>query len=152
MLGGLLVGGIMRKLLGPLIALVVIGGLIYAGKAYIENKDKEMLSMMATISSKNLEINQLNNNIGKLNSAVQGYKNRIIDIEYEKTLAIEETKNIAAKNKTIKKSLRQKDKKLVGRDMSRLRNSRHRELVLKIINKSVKKQFKVFEDNETNNK
>jgi len=115
---------------GPLIAVIAIGGLIFAGYKYIDNKDRD-------IASKVTVINQLENNISVL-------KNQIINQEYQ----IELIHNLRVKNSVIQKELRKKEIKIIGRDYLKLKSSSHRELVLKIINKSVINQFKIFEEKQ----
>jgi hypothetical protein len=140
--------GIAKKLLKPLIIVTVIGGLITAGTIYINNKDNKILELTSIISNKQVEINQLNNNITTLEIAVKKEKINTANVKFEKQISEEQIANLQRNNKIINGRLRRKEKKTVSRDLSKLKNSRHRELVLKIINKSIKKQNKVFTNEE----
>ena len=133
------------KVVGGIFAIIIISGLIFAGKSYIQTKDDMIVELTSVINSKNVEINQLNNNVSVLNGQINSLESTIKDKEYIAKLMHKQVENIKRKNSAVQKELRKKEKKLVGRDLSKLKDSRHKELVLKIINNSVIKQFKVFE-------
>lgn len=137
-----------RKFIIPLIVVVAIGGLILAGKNYIDNKDETITTLQSVIGSKNIEINQLNNNISIYKGQIISLQSEIADKEYQRKLAESQTENLRLKSVIVQKELRKAEKKLVGRDYNKLKESRHRELVLKIINRSVTKQLKIFEEEQ----
>ena len=138
-----------KKLMLPLIIVTVIGGLIMAGKAYIDNKDETITTLQSVIGSKNIEINQLNNNISTLNGTVIGLKDEIIESKYRRRLVENQVANLRRVNSAVQEELRKKEKKLAGRDLKELQSGRQRELVLKIINKSILKQFKIFDEEQS---
>lgn len=137
-----------KKFIIPLIIVTVIGGLIFAGKSYIDNKDETITELQLVIGTKNIEINQYKNNISIYKGQIISLENEIVDKEYQRKLAESQTENLRLKNSAVQKELREKEKKLVGRNYNKLRESKHRELVLKIINRSVSKQLKVFEEDQ----
>ncbi|MBC8427392.1 MAG: hypothetical protein H8D97_00725 [Proteobacteria bacterium] len=137
-----------RKFIIPLIVVVAIGGLIFSGKNYIDNKDETITTLQSVIGSKNIEINQLNNNISIYKGQIISLQSEIADKEYQRKLAESQTENLRLKSVIVQKELRKAEKKLVGRDYNKLKESRHRELVLKIINRSVTKQLKIFEEEQ----
>ena len=137
-----------KKFIIPLIIVTVIGGLIFSGKNYIDNKDETITTLQSVIGSKNIEINQLNNNISIYKGQIISLQSEIADKEYQRKLAESQTENLRLKSVIVQKELRKAEKKLVGRDYNKLKESRHRELVLKIINRSVAKQLKIFEEDQ----
>ena len=138
-----------KKLMLPLIIVTVIGGLIFSGKNYIDNKDETITTLQSVIGSKNIEINQLNNNISTLNGTVIGLKDEIIESKYRRRLVENQVANLRRVNSAVQEELRKKEKKLAGRDLKELQSGRQRELVLKIINKSILKQFKIFDEEQS---
>jgi hypothetical protein len=134
-----------KKVVMLLIAVVAIGSIVYAGKSYIDNKDDVIASLNKTISDNGIKINQLENNISVYKGQIISLKNTIKDKEYIVELSEKQAINLKKNSAVITKDLREAEKKLAGRNLSKLKNSKHRELVLKIMNKSVAKQFKVFE-------
>jgi TolA-binding protein len=145
---GILAGFGLKKLMGPLIVIVTIGGLIYAGKSYIENKDLEITNLKSQVATQLVVSNQLRNNISVLNGTIVDLNVEINEQKFQKQLVTNQVQNLEKANSAVQKIVVKQKIKLSGRDILSLRESKHRELVLKIINKSVKKQFKVFDNDE----
>ena len=143
---GLLAGFGLKKLMGPLIAIVAVLGLIYAGKSYIENKDLDISNLRNQVSAQLIISNQLRNNISTLEGTILDLNIEINEQKFQKQLITNQVQNLEKANSAVQKVVVKQEIKLAHRDILGLRESKHRELVLKIINKSVKKQFKVFDN------
>mgnify|MGYP003973384625 CR=1 FL=1 len=121
------------------IAIIVALGIVSGGFAYIQHKDNLIfkLNTQNNVLKKDKEDAILANKI--LEAQIADRDNEIKETYAQLTELRKEDVKIQVK-------LRESEKKNASRDLTKLKESKHNELVLKIINRSTMKMFKVFEN------
>jgi len=112
------------------VAVALIGASLVAGLFYYKSQ----------VAEKQAEIATLQGDLDKAVTANQQLTANLNDVKNQVNTYVEQLNDMTTANNELTKNLQKAQAKLASHDLLKLRNSRHSELVLKTINKSVVKK------------